>query len=210
MFSSHRDSGSPRHLAPELTDSGTILSRPLMTTGNRAAVLVEDIRVALHPHRDALIVHDHVERRLLRLRPGHHGELLARTHPVIGSPRLAPEAEHAAGLVAHVRLRHARTGQQRDRLDKSQLRRDVCLTAVAARTAATRRGRRRRNPRNVSSSAWLCTLSAGVVPGPGALAEGSLTPAVAGFYGISGMARWCASGVCLDVFGQAGCGVLGS
>lgn len=61
-----------------------------MTTGNRAAVLVEDIRVAhrVHPHRDALIVHDHVERRLLRLRPGHHGELLARTHPVIGSPRL--------------------------------------------------------------------------------------------------------------------------
>ncbi|MFJ1973952.1 hypothetical protein ACIO93_35510 [Streptomyces sp. NPDC087903] len=91
--------------------SKTALGRPLMPTRHRACVLVENLGIVprVHPHRDALTMHDPIERRLLRLRLSHHRELLTRTHPVIGSPRLASQAEHAAGLVAHARLRHART-----------------------------------------------------------------------------------------------------
>ncbi|WP_432744021.1 transposase [Streptomyces sp. JH002] len=38
-------------------------------------------------------------RRPLRFRLGRQRELRTRTHPVIGSPRLDPQAEHAAALV---------------------------------------------------------------------------------------------------------------
>ncbi|THA76973.1 hypothetical protein E6R60_10295 [Streptomyces sp. A0642] len=38
----------------------------------------------------ALVTHDPGERPLLRLRRDHHRELPTRTHPVIGSPGLAP------------------------------------------------------------------------------------------------------------------------
>lgn len=75
--------------------------RPLMPTRDQVAVLVEDFGVAarIYPHGDALIMHNHVERRVLRVRLGHDGELFARLHPVISSPRLNPQADHAAGLV---------------------------------------------------------------------------------------------------------------
>lgn len=91
--------------------SATVSGGPLVSTRHHAAVFVEDLGVMtrVHPHCDALVMHDHVERRLLRLRLGHHRERLTRTQPVIGSPRLDPQADHAAGLVAHARLGHART-----------------------------------------------------------------------------------------------------
>lgn len=40
------------------------------------------IMSGVHPHRNALVMHDHVERRLFRLCLGDHGELIARAHPV--------------------------------------------------------------------------------------------------------------------------------
>lgn len=51
-----------------------------MAAGHRVTVLVEDLGVMprVHPHRDAFVMHDHIERRLLRLCLGHHGELIAR------------------------------------------------------------------------------------------------------------------------------------
>lgn len=93
----HSHSGSPRHLAPCLSPSGSSEPRiggTLVPTRSRVAVLVEDLGMVgrIHPYRDALAVNNDIERGLLGCRLRHDGELPTRAHPVIGSPRLHPQA----------------------------------------------------------------------------------------------------------------------